>query len=70
MMIVLGWNQNISFQIIMRYTSGGDPIQKMWDRNKKIAADSSCRKRKLTGFIYLHGSKCCEAEGFSWWGHV
>ena len=47
----------------MRYTSGGDPIQEMWDRYRKIARYNFGIKIKLTGFIYLPGSKLCEAEG-------
>ena len=47
----------------MRYTSGFYPIQKMWDRDRKIARDNFGRKRKPTGFIYLPGSKFWEAEG-------
>ena len=47
----------------MRYTSGCDPIQEMWDRYRKIARYNFGIKIKLTGFIYLPGSKFCEAEG-------
>ena len=47
----------------MRYTSGSDPIHQMWDRDRKIARDNFCRKRKSTGFIYLPGSEFREAEG-------
>ena len=39
----------------MRYTPGGDPIQEMWDRDRKIARYNFGRKRKSTGFIYLPG---------------
>ena len=46
----------------MRYTSGCDPTQKMWDRYRKIARDKFGRKRKSTGFINLPGSKFREAE--------
>ena len=46
-----------------RYTSGCDPIQKVWDRYRKIARDNFGRKRKSTGFIYLNGPRSCEAEG-------
>ena len=44
-------------QIGMRYRSGCDPIQKMWDRDRKIERENFGRKRKSTGFIYLPGSK-------------
>ena len=47
----------------MRYTSGCDPIQKMWDRARKIAGDNFGKNIKSTGFIYLPGSKFSEAEG-------
>ena len=49
----------------MIYTSGCDPIQKMWDRYRKITGDNFGRKIKPTGFIYLSGSKLHEAEGHS-----
>ena len=39
----------------MRYTSGYDPIQQIWDRNWKIARDNFGRKIKSTGYIYLNG---------------
>ena len=55
MMIILGWNQNISLQIGMRYTPSYDTIQKIWGRYRKIARDGFGRKRKSTGFIYLPG---------------
>ena len=47
----------------MRYTPGYDPIKKMWYRDRKIARDNIGRKRKLSGFIYLPGSKFREAKG-------
>ena len=47
----------------MIYTSGYDPMQKMWDRDLKIARDNFGGKRKSTGYIYLPGSKFREAEG-------
>ena len=50
-------------QILMRYTSGYDPIQQIWDRYRKIARDIFGKKRKSNGYIYLHGSKFCEARG-------
>ena len=50
-------------QIGMRYTSGDDPIQEMWDRDRKTARDNVGRKRKSTGFIDLPESKFHEAEG-------
>ena len=46
----------------MRYTYGGDPIQEMWDRDRKTARDNFGRKIKYTGFIYLPGSKFRESE--------
>ena len=47
----------------MRYTSGCDPIQTFWDRDRKIARGNFGRRGKSTGFIYLNGSKICEAGG-------
>ena len=47
----------------MRYTSGCDPIQEMWDRDNKITRDNFGRKTKSSGFIYPRGSKFCESEG-------
>ena len=47
----------------MGYTSGCDSIQKMWYRDRKVARDHLCRKRKPTEFIYLPGSKFREADG-------
>ena len=47
----------------MRYTSIGDPIQEIWEIDRKIAEETFGRKRKPTGFIYLPGSKLREAEG-------
>ena len=47
----------------MRYTPGYDPTQQMWDRYGKIAKDNFVRKIKSNGYIYLTGSKLCEAEG-------
>ena len=43
----------------IRYTYFCDPVQKMWDRDRKIARDTFGRKIKSTGFIYLPGSKFC-----------
>ena len=48
----------------MRYTSGCDPIQQIWDRDRRIARDFFCRNRKPTESIYLPGSKFREAEGY------
>ena len=45
----------------MRYILGCDPIQKIWDRYRKISRDSLGNK-KSTGYIYLPGSKFREAE--------
>ena len=47
----------------MRYTSCGDQIQEMWDRDRKIARDCFGRKSKSNGFIYLPRSTFCEVEG-------
>ena len=47
----------------MKYTPGYDPTQQMWDRYGKIAKDNFGRKIKSNGYIYLTGSKLCEAEG-------
>ena len=47
----------------MRYTSGGNPIQEIWDRHSKIARDNFGRKIKPTGFIYLPRKKLREAGG-------
>ena len=46
----------------MGYTSGGDTIKEMQDRDRKITRESFGRKRKPTGFIYLPGSKFREDE--------
>ena len=48
----------------MRYTYGCDPIQNMWDRDRKIARDNFGRKIKSTGFIYLPESGFHEVEGY------
>ena len=50
-------------QMRMRYTSGGDIIQEMWNRDRKIARENFGRKRKPAEFIFLPGEKCREAEG-------
>ena len=47
----------------MRCTYFGDPIQAMWDRDRKIARDNFGKDRKSTGFIHPPGSKFREAEG-------
>ena len=47
----------------MRYTSGGDPVQEIWDRDRKISRENFGRNIKSTRFIYLPGSKFHEAEG-------
>ena len=46
------------------YTSRGDPIQDIWDRDWKITRETFGRKRKPTGFIYLPGSKFREAKDY------
>ena len=40
-----------------------DPLQAMFDRDRKMAKDNVGRKRKSTGCIYLPGSGFHEAEG-------
>ena len=45
------------------YTSDCDPIQEIYDTDRKISRDKFFRRRKPTGFIYLPGSKLLEAEG-------
>ena len=47
----------------MRYTSGCDTIQEMWDRDRKIARDNFGKKIKSTGIIYHPRSKFLEAGG-------
>ena len=47
----------------MIYIPGYNPIEKMWDRYRKIARDNIGRKRKPTGSIYLPDSGFREAEG-------
>ena len=44
-----------------RYISGCDPLQEMWNRDKKITGDDFGRK-KPTEFIYLLGSRFREDE--------
>ena len=39
----------------MRYTTGYDPIQQMWDIYWKSARGNFGRKIKSTGYIYLPG---------------
>ena len=51
-------------KIGIRSSYGYDPIQKMWDRDLKITNHNFGRKIKSTGYIYLTGSKYCEAEGY------
>ena len=50
-------------QRIMRCTFFGDPIQAMWDRDRKMTGANFGKKRESTGFIFLPGSKFREAEG-------
>ena len=47
----------------MRYTSSGDPLQAMQDRDRKTARGNFGKKIKPTGFIYIPGSEFREAEG-------
>ena len=46
-----------------RCISFGDALQEMWDRYREISRENFRKKRKLTGFIDVPGSKFCEAEG-------
>ena len=46
----------IFLQRRMRCTYFGDPIQAMWDRDRRIARDNFGKKRKSTGFIFSPGS--------------
>ena len=47
----------------MIYTPGYDPVHQIWDRERRTARENFVRKRKSTVFIYLTGSKICEAKG-------
>ena len=47
----------------MKCISFSDPLQAMWDRDRKIARETFGRKRKSTGCIFLPGSDFFEAEG-------
>ena len=47
----------------MRCISFGDPLQAMWNRDKKTTRENFGNKIKSTGFIYVPGSKFREAEG-------
>ena len=47
----------------MRYSPGYDPIQKIWDRYRKIARDNFGRKRESAGLNYLPRSIFRKAEG-------
>ena len=40
-----------------------NPLQAMFDRDRKVAKENFCRKRKGTGCIYITGSGFREAEG-------
>ena len=53
-----------SIQRKMRCISFGDPLQEMWDRDRKIARKHFGKKRKSTGFIYVPGSEFREAGGY------
>ena len=44
-------------------STSSDPVQKIQDRDRKIAKDNFIRKIESTGYIYLPGSKYREAEG-------
>ena len=43
--------------------SFGDPLQAMFDRDRKMSKDNFGRKIKSTGCIYIPGSRFREAEG-------
>ena len=47
----------------MRCSSDYDPVQKMWDRDQRMAIDNFGIKIKSTGYIYLPVSKYHDAEG-------
>ena len=47
----------------MKTFSFGDPLQAMFDRNRKTEKDNFGRKRKANGCIYLTGSDLRESEG-------
>ena len=46
----------------MRKYSCFDPLQAMFDRDRKMVEENFGIKRKATGCIYLPGSDFCEAE--------
>ena len=46
-----------------RCISFGDPIHKLWDRDRKIAKENFGKKIKSTGFMFFPGSYFREAEG-------
>ena len=48
----------------MKTFSFGDPLQEMFDRDRKMAKDNFGRKIKATGCIYLPGSDFREAGGY------
>ena len=54
---------NHALQRRMKTFSFGDPLQAMFDRDRKMAKDNFGRKIKATGCIYIPGSDFCEAEG-------
>ena len=54
---------NHALQRRMKCISFGDPLQAMFDRERKMAKDNFGRKRKSTGCIYLPGSYLREADG-------
>ena len=62
MIMILGCNQK-KIERGNRYSPGYDPVQKMWDRDRKIARYNSDRKRNSIGSIYLPGSKFNTVEG-------
>ena len=58
-----GEKPKLEFQIRLQKYSCCDPIQAMFDRDRKEEKENFGRKRKATGCIYLPGSVFREAEG-------
>ena len=54
---------NNTLQRRIKCISFGDPLQAMFERNRKMTKDNFGRNIKSTGCIYLPGSDFREAEG-------
>ena len=54
----------------MGYTSGCDPIQEIWDRDKKISRENLGRKRKSNGFFIFLDQNLVMLKFIWWLGHV